>query len=67
MEIKNPSGLICLRVLLAQFRRGVNFAALMTNKVQEEYESNELETLLKLTEAQELRSEKVASLEELSN
>ena len=67
MEIKNPSGLICLRVLLAQFRRGVNFAALITDKVQEEYQAEELETLLKLTEAQELRSEKISSLEEISN
>ncbi|MBR2872679.1 MAG: hypothetical protein IKB99_04185 [Lentisphaeria bacterium] len=67
MDIQNPSGLICLRVLLSQFRRGVNFAALMTDKVQQEYQANDLDTLLKLTEAQELRSEKVSSLEQLNN
>ena len=67
MEIKNPSGLLCLKVLLAQFRRGVNFAALITNAVQQEYQDNDFETLFKLTEAQELRSEKVTSLEVISN
>ncbi len=67
MDIQNPSGLICLRVLLSQFRRGVNFAALMTDKVQQEYQANDLDTLLKLTEAQELRSEKVSSLEQINN
>ena len=67
MEIKNPSGLICLRVLLAQFRRGVNFAALITDDIQKQYQENDLDTLFKLTEAQELRSEKIASLEAVSN
>ena len=67
MEIKNPSGLICLKVLLAQFRRGVNFAALMTDEIQEKYQANDLDTLFKLTESQELRSEKVSSLEQVSN
>ena len=67
MEIKNPSGLICLKVLLAQFRRGVNFAALMTEDIQKEYQENNLDTLLKLTDAQQLRSEKITSLEAVSN
>ena len=67
MEIKNPSGLICLKVLLAQFRRGVNFAALITDEIQEKYQADDLDTLLKLTEAQELRSEKLSSLEQVSN
>ena len=47
MEIKNPSGLLCLKVLLAQFRRGVNFAALITDAVQQEYEENDFDTLFK--------------------
>ena len=67
MEIQNPSGLICLRILFSQFRRGVNFAALMTDEVQKQYQENDLETLFKLTEAQELRSEKIASLEAVAN
>ena len=67
MEHKIPSGLICLKVLFAQFRRGVNFAALMTEKIQKEYQEKDFETLWQLTESQELRSEKINSLEEISN
>ena len=63
MEINNPSGLICLKVLLSQFRRGVNFAALITNQVQQAYQQNELDTLFTLAEAQQLRCEKISSLE----
>ena len=67
METKKPTGLMCLRVLLSQFRRGVNFAALMTDEIQQEYQTNDFETLFKLTEAQKLRSEKITDLEQIKN
>ncbi len=33
METKNFSGLQCLQALFLQFRRNVNFAALMTEQI----------------------------------
>ncbi len=65
MKTKNISGLQCLQALFAQFRRNVNFAALMTEQVQAEYEKEALEILLKLSEEQQLRPEAVNSKESL--
>ena len=63
----NPSGLMCLQALFAHYRRTVNFAALMTRQIQAEYRNAPLETLLKLAESQELRPEKITSLELTEN
>ena len=67
MEIKNPTGLIGLKVLLSQFRRGVNFAALMTNEMQEEYQKNDTDTLFRLTNEQQLRSEMLSDLKDIGS
>ena len=46
----NSSGLLCLRMLFAQFRRDVNFAALVTKNVQEAYLESPGDTLFRLSE-----------------
>lgn len=51
------SGLLCLQILFSQFRRNVNFSALVTRNVRDEYLENPLETLLKLANDQKLRAE----------
>ena len=40
------SGLLCLQILFAQFRRSVNFSAIVPQSVREEYLKNPSETLL---------------------
>ena len=57
------SGLQCMHSLFAHYRRTVNFAALVTRQIQQEYQISPLETLVKLAEAQELRPEKIVSPE----
>ena len=57
------SGLQCMHSLFAHHRRTVNFAALVTRQIQQEYQISPLETLVKLAEAQELRPEKIVSPE----
>ncbi len=65
MEKVNPSGLLCLQTLFAQFRRSVNFAALITAEAQEEYSKDPCAMLLKLASEQQLRPEKIAGAEAL--
>ncbi len=67
MDYNNLSGLQCLQPLFSQFRRNVNFAALMTVEVQAEYTENPVQTLLKLAEEQQLRPEKISSPEALQS
>ena len=62
---ENLSGLLCLRLLLAQTRRSVNFAALITKNIHESYKSDPCQTLMKLSGEQLLRPEKLSSLEAL--
>ena len=62
---ENLSGLLCLRLLLSQTRRSVNFAALITKNVHEAYRRDPFQTLMKLSEDQLLRPEKLLSLEAL--
>ncbi|MDD3663390.1 MAG: cysteine peptidase family C39 domain-containing protein, partial [Candidatus Pacebacteria bacterium] len=59
MEPQNFSGLQCLQALFAQFRRSVNFTALITEQVQNDYPAHTVDTLLKLSEDQQLRPERV--------
>ena len=59
----NTSGLSCLQVLFGQFRHNVNFAALITAEVRERYDRNDIEVLMELSEAQNLRPETSASLD----
>ncbi len=63
MNPSNFSGLQCLQALFAQVRRNVNFAALITEKIQSDYKENPLDILLNLSEAQNLRPEKVTAIE----
>ena len=56
MEIQE-SGLWCMSQLFGQFRRTVNFAALLTGELQERYAADPVETLMQLAEKEELRPE----------
>ncbi len=67
MEKSNPSGLMCLQTLFARFRRNVNFAALVTQDVQKEYQNDPGSVLLKLAAEQQLRPEKISNPESLKN
>ena len=61
----NYSGLQCLQVLFARVRRGVNFSALVPQKVQEQYQQEPLTVLMNLATGQQLRPEKVSGEEPL--
>ena len=66
MAEDNFSGLQCLRLLFGQFRRGVNFAALITQNIQKEYQETPFEVLLKLAGDQQLRPEKITGTDVLN-
>ncbi len=51
------SGLFCLQVVFSQFRRDVNFAALLTEELREKYGEDSLKTIMELAGHQELRPE----------
>jgi len=57
------TGLQCLELLFSRFRPGVNFAALITDDVMKKLEGDEIEVLLSLSEAQDLRPEASTSYE----
>ncbi len=59
----NFTALLCLRVLFAQFRRNVNFSALLTNELKERFQQDEVKELMALSEAQNLRPEQSESAE----
>ncbi len=63
MAIDNPSGLQCLKAIFAQVRRGVNFTALLTKKIQEAYNDSPETVLLKLSADQGLRPEQTEGME----
>jgi len=63
MSIDNPSGLQCLKAIFSQVRRGVNFTALLTKKIQEDYNTAPESVLLKLSADQGLRPEQTEGLE----
>ena len=63
MSIDNPSGLQCLKAIFSQVRRGVNFTALLTKKIQEDYNAAPESVLLKLSADQGLRPEQTEGLE----
>ncbi|MBR4076441.1 MAG: hypothetical protein IKK25_06220, partial [Lentisphaeria bacterium] len=63
MAIDNPSGLQCLKAIFAQVRRGVNFTALLTKKIQEDYNDSPETVLLKLSADQGLRPEQTEGME----
>ena len=65
MNQVNYSGLQCLQVLFSRVRRGVNFSALVPQKVQEQYQQEPLTVLMNLATGQQLRPEKVSGEEPL--
>jgi ATP-binding cassette subfamily B protein len=65
-ELDNDSGLQCLRSLFAQFRRNVNFNALLTDELKLKYKTVPLDTLQELASAQELFPETHRDLAEIA-
>ena len=59
---KNPSGLICLHSLVVNLHRNVNFDALITDRVREQYSESPCEALMSLAEELELRPERKTEL-----
>ena len=66
IQIKMPSGIECLRVLFGQFRRNINFDALITQEIIERCQTDEASVLVELAATQELRPEKHNSLQEIA-
>ncbi len=66
LELKNESGLQCLQRLFSQYRRNVNFNALLTDELKQKYELEPSKTLLELTSAQSLIPELHKDLGEIS-
>ena len=61
----NFSGLQCLQILFSQYRRNVNFSALITVELQQKYLENQGEVLLALSNEQQLRAELLTDAEVL--
>ena len=65
-EDKNYSALYCLQRLFAQFRRNINFTALLTDELKSRFTADELGTVLDVANANELRPERCESLSEIA-
>jgi ATP-binding cassette subfamily B protein len=65
-EPNNDSGLQCLQRLFSQFRRNVNFSALLTDELKLKYEADPVKTLQELASAQSLVPEVHKNLAEIA-
>lgn len=63
---KDGSGLQCLHRLFSQFRRNVNFSALLTDELKQKYENEPAETLVELASAHSLLPEVHNNLPEIA-
>ena len=63
----DASGLSCLQALFGQFRRNVNFAALITSEVRGHYDQDNHEVIMELSQAHDLRPESSDSLDILNS
>ncbi|MBQ7695857.1 MAG: peptidase domain-containing ABC transporter [Lentisphaeria bacterium] len=63
MKQADTTGLKCLQLLFGRFRHTVNFPALVTQKVLEQYQADPVEELLRLAGDQQLLPERIASAE----
>ena len=64
---ENYSGLLCLKMLLSQTRRNVNFLALITSEVQKDYLQDNNAVINKIADDQQLRPEPIDDINNLSN
>ncbi len=64
---ENFTGLQCLQMLLSQTRRNVNFMALISNEVQQEFLKDNNGIITKIADEQQLRPEPVDDINNLSN
>ncbi|MFA6480665.1 MAG: ABC transporter transmembrane domain-containing protein [Victivallaceae bacterium] len=66
VESNNDSGLQCLQRLFSQFRRNVNFIALLTDELKQKYVVDPVKTLQELSSAQSLIPEVHKDLAEIA-
>ncbi|MBE6367349.1 MAG: peptidase domain-containing ABC transporter [Lentisphaerae bacterium] len=66
IQLKNPSGIECLRRLFGQFRRNINFDALLTNELRERCGNDEQEVIIELANNHDLRPEKHSDIVEIA-
>ena len=64
---ENFTGLQCLQMLLSQTRRNVNFMALVSNEVQQEFLKDNHAVITKIADEQQLRPEPIDDIKNLSN
>ena len=63
MKQTDTTGLKCLQLLFGRFRHTVNFPALVTQKVLEQYQTDPAGELMRLARDQQLLPERIESLE----
>jgi len=64
--IQKNSGIECLRKIFKEFRRNINFDALLTKELYEKFNGNESEIIIELSNAHDLRPEKHSDLAEIA-
>ena len=64
---ENFTGLLCLKMLLSQTRRNVNFMALVSEEVQKEFLKDNNAVITKIADEQQLRPEPIEDINNLSN
>ena len=58
IQLTNPGGIECLRRIFGQFRRNINFDALLTAELRERCQTAEADVLIELASGHDLRPEK---------
>ena len=66
IQLKNPSGIECLRRIFGQFRRNINFDALLTEELRERCKDAEADVIMELANAHDLRAEKHSNIQEIA-
>jgi len=66
VQLKTPSAIECLRQIFNQYRRNVNFDALITGELLDRCKNETVEVLMELANQNDLRAEKHADLTEIA-
>ena len=66
IQLSNPSGIECLRRIFGQFRRNINFDALMTEELRNRCKTAEADVIMELANSHDLRAEKHGNIQEIA-
>ncbi|MBO5924102.1 MAG: hypothetical protein J6Q81_06270, partial [Lentisphaeria bacterium] len=66
IQLNNPSGIECLRRIFNQFRRNINFDALLTDDIRDRCKTAEADVIMELANSHDLRAEKHSDIKEIS-